>query len=259
MIRRIVIKLGTGVLSRPGGCRLDVGQFRRIAAEVAEQFSQGRECLLVSSAAIAAGVEVLALPERPGDLHGKQACAAAGQPALMRLYGRSFRNHDLHVAQLLLTHGDIDSRIRRDNARNTLERLLAARNIVPIINENDSVAVEELRFGDNDRLSAEVATLADADLLILLTNADGLMAGDRLLRKVTDFEDAFRHVRPDIGAQSVGGMQAKLEAARIAVLAGIPTVIAHGRKPGQIAAAIAGKPAGTRFDPEPRTARKRKT
>ena len=131
---------------------------------------------------------------------------------------------------------------------NTLDRLLASGNVVPIINENDSVAVEELRFGDNDRLSAEVAQLVRADHLAILTSVDGLQdASGKRVPEVRDIASAARHVRPDKGEESVGGMKTKLEAVRLAVGAGIPCTILDGRKPGQLAAALAGKDAGTRF------------
>jgi glutamate 5-kinase len=245
---RIVLKFGTGILAKPGGGALDVRQFRRFADEVSSLVVAGHPCVMVSSAAIAAGVSVLGLKARPTDLHGKQACAAVGQPELMRLYTDSFRRHGLTVAQLLLTHGDIDSRTRRANARNTLERLLETGNIIPIINENDSVAVEEVRFGDNDRLSAEVALLVRASRLLLLTSSDGLTdhAGSRL-KIVRDMEKAFSLVRPEKGEYSVGGMHTKLEAVQIAVTAGIPATILDGRQPGQIALAASGADAGTRF------------
>ena len=246
-MKRLVIKLGTGVLSRTGRA-LETTQFRRIAREVAALHKSGISCILVSSAAIAAGVRVLGLSCRPDDLPGKQACAAAGQPELMRLYAASFRAHGLHVAQLLLTHGDIDSRMHRTNARNTLDRLLSSGTVVPIINENDSVAVEELRFGDNDRLSAEVAQLVRADHLAILTSVDGLQDADgKRVPEVRDIAAASRHVRPDKGEESVGGMKTKLEAVKLAVGSGIPCTILDGRKPGQLAAALAGKDAGTRF------------
>lgn len=247
-MKRLVIKLGTGVLSRSGGRALDRAQFRRLAAEVAALHKKGVSCTLVSSAAIAAGVRLLGLERRPADLPGKQACAAAGQPELMRLYAASFRGHGLHVAQLLLTHGDIDSRMHRTNARNTLERLLASRTVVPVINENDSVAVEELRFGDNDRLSAEVALLLRADHLVILTSVDGLQDSQgKRVAKVSDISSVSQFVRPDKGEESVGGMKTKLEAVKLAVAAGIPCSIVDGRKPGQIAAAFAGKDVGTKF------------
>ena len=161
---RIVIKFGTGVLSRSGGRALDEKQFRRFASEIASLVKDGNSCLIVSSAAIAAGVDMLGLEQRPEDLPGKQACAAAGQPELMRMYATAFKRHNVKVAQLLLTHDDIDSRMRRQNASNTIERIFQTRNIVPVINENDTVAVEELRFGDNDRLSAEVAQLVNHEI-----------------------------------------------------------------------------------------------
>ena len=247
-MKRLVIKLGTGVLSRTGGRALDTAQFRRIAAEVAALHKKGNACILVSSAAIAAGVRVLGLKSRPDDLPGKQACAAAGQPELMRLYAASFHSHGLHVAQLLLTHDDIDSRLRRANARNTLDRLLSSGSVVPIINENDSVAVEELRFGDNDRLSAEVAQLVHADHLIILTSVDGLQdASGQRVPIVSDISSVTKLVRPDKGEESVGGMKTKLEAVKLAIGSGIPCTILDGRKPDQIAAALDGHDVGTRF------------
>lgn len=253
---RIVLKFGTGVLSKSAGRALDNAQFRRIASEVSALVRDGHQCIMVSSAAIAAGVHVMGLTQRPEDLPGKQACAAAGQPELMRLYATAFRPHDLTVAQLLLTHGDIDSRIRRQNAHNTIERLLAAKNIVPIINENDSVAVEEVRFGDNDRLSAEVAQLVEADFLMLLTSSDGLMDSDgHRIAVAKNVSDVFQYVRPDKGEMSVGGMRTKLQAVDYALSHKIPVSILDGRKPGQIPAAFAGQDVGTHF-PVPRNRKK---
>lgn len=252
---RIVLKFGTGVLSRSAGRALDSAQFRRIAPDVSSLVKAGHSCVIVSSAAIAAGVHVLGLDRRPEDLPGKQACAAAGQPELMRGYAAAFRRHGLRVAQLLLTHDDIDSRIRRTNAHNTIKRLLAAGDVVPIINENDSVAVEEVRFGDNDRLSAEVAHLVDADKLLLLTSSDGLMDSQgRRIPVAKRVADVLRFVRPDKGEMSVGGMRTKLQAVEYALSHRIPVAILDGRKPGQIAAAVAEKDAGTRF-PLPRKSR----
>lgn len=254
-MKPVVVKFGTGVLSRAGGGRLDARQFRRLAAELAPVIHGGTPCVIVSSAAIAAGVHALGLAQRPGDLPGKQACAAAGQPLLMRMYADSFRPHGLGVAQLLLTHGDIDSRLRRANARNTIERLLAARTIVPIINENDSVAVEELRVGDNDTLSAEVAALIGASRLLLVTSSDGLSDTEgRRIPLVRNLEEAFQHVRPEKGEFSTGGMRSKLEAVRAAHAHGIPATILSGRIPGELARALAGEPVGTRF-PLPRAPR----
>lgn len=267
--RPVVLKFGTGILAREGGCSLDPIQFRNLCGEIARLVKQGIPVIVVSSAAVAAGVDALGLKKRPSDLAGKQACAAVGQPVLMTAYSRHLGRHGLRPAQLLLTHDDIFDAGRRRNASITLSKLLQSPGVVPIINENDSVAVEELRFGDNDRLSSEVAQLVKARLLILLTSADGLMASSspasmtssktslktslKLSSKlqripvVTEIRDAFRHVTPDKGKHSTGGMQAKLQAVQSAVDAGIETIIAHGRKRDQIAGAIAGKDVGSRF------------
>jgi glutamate 5-kinase len=246
--QRIVLKFGSGILARPKGDALDESQFTKLADAVSGLVRGGAECIIVSSGAVAAGMPVLGLKERPADLNTRQACAAAGQPRLMGLYAEKFGAHALQVAQLLLTHGDLDSRMRRGNAGNTLECLLKRGNVVPIVNENDSVAVEELRFGDNDHLSAEVATLAKADLLIILTSVDGLMDADgKVVPVVKDIDSVAGLVRADKGKLSVGGMVTKLEAVRLALDAGITTVIANGRKPRTIASIAAGKTGGTRF------------
>jgi len=251
--RPIVLKFGTGILAREGGCSLDQAQFRKLCGEIAILAGDGIPVIVVSSAAVAAGVDALGLAKRPADLAGKQACAAVGQPALMTAYARHLARHGLRPAQLLLTHDDIFDAGRRGNARVTLSKLLESPGVVPIINENDSVAVEELRFGDNDRLSSEVAQLVKARLLILLTSADGLLARTTGSSKpqripvVTEIRDAFRHVTPEKGEHSTGGMQAKLQAVQSAVDAGIETVIAHGRKKNQIVSAVAGMDVGTRF------------
>jgi glutamate 5-kinase len=246
--QRIVLKFGSGILTRPKGNALDESQFRKLADAVAGLVKSREQCVIVSSGAVAAGMPVLGLKERPADLATRQACAAAGQSRLMELYSQKFAAHGLRVAQLLLTHGDLDSRMRRENAGNTLERLLERGNVVPVVNENDSVAVEELRFGDNDHLSAEVAMLARAHLLIILTSVDGLTDADgRVVPLVRDIEAVAGLVRTEKGKLSVGGMVTKLEAVRMAVGAGITTVIANGRKPRMVAAIAEGKAGGTRF------------
>jgi glutamate 5-kinase len=246
---RIVLKFGSGILATPTGTNLDVRQFARLAREVSGLVSSGREVIVVSSGAVAAGLGALKLKERPEDLAARQACAAVGQGRLMATYTEHFAKHGLTVAQILLTHGDLDSRIAYANVRTTLSRLLANR-VVPIINENDTVAVEELRFGDNDRLSAEVAILAEARLLVLLTSVDWLLdAKGKTIARVDNLEDVRQFVREDKGRLSVGGMSSKLQAVRLAVEAGIPTVIASGRKPGALVKAVEGKPSGTYFPP----------
>jgi glutamate 5-kinase len=246
--KRIVIKFGTGILTKSSGNALNPKRLRRLTDEVAEVVRAGHQCLLVSSGAVGAGLMLMGLPERPKDLPSIQACAAIGQSRLMRLYETLFQRHGLHVAQLLLSHQDIDSRTRYQNARNTLERLLRFQNVVPIINENDSVAVEELRFGDNDSLSAEVAILARADLLLILTSVEGLLDQQKkLISKVTDIDAVMHLASEEIGTYSTGGMVTKLQAAKVVLQAGIPGVIASGLVPGVISAVIAGKPAGTQF------------
>jgi glutamate 5-kinase len=246
--RRILLKFGSGILTRPRANALDDKQFRRLTTDVAQLVRGGCQCIIVSSGAVAAGMRVVGLKERPLDLTTGQACAAIGQSKMMHLYASMFAKHHLNVAQLLLTHSDLDSRTRHQNAKNTLRRLLECQNVVPVINENDSVAVEELRFGDNDRLSAEVAVLAEAELLIMLTSVDGLMdhAGKRI-PMIADVAEAARFVRTEKSRFSVGGMVSKLDAVRLATAAGIPTVIANGRRPGIISRIAAGERVGTRF------------
>jgi len=246
-MKRIVVKLGTGVLAEAHGSALDPGQFQRLAGEFAELIADGHSCIVVSSAAVTAGISVFGLDRRPADLQSKQACASVGQPRLIRAFDSCLQEHGLHAAQLLLTHDDIDSRKRRINARNTLDRLLSTRKVVPIINENDTVAVEELNFGDNDRLSAEVAILADADLLVILTTSDGVRDGDARVPLINDIDAALTLVRPDKGPNSVGGMSAKLDAVHIAITGGVETYIADGRLPGQIRSATERGNVGTRF------------
>ncbi len=246
--RRIVVKFGTGILTRPKGDALDIAQFKRLTSDVAALVLAGNECLVVSSGAVGAGLAAMGLKARPADLPTIQACAAVGQSKLMQLYETMFAAHGLNVAQLLLTHGDLDSRMRYRNAKSTLDRLLQRKGVIPIINENDSVAVEELKFGDNDRLSAEVAMLAGADLLVILTSVDGLMdAAGKVIPLVTDIESVTGFAHEGKGKFSVGGMVSKLQAVKLAVEAGIPTVIGNGRLTGRIRAIAAGKPAGTRF------------
>ncbi|MCM2275562.1 MAG: glutamate 5-kinase [Candidatus Didemnitutus sp.] len=246
--QRLIVKFGSGILSNPKGNTLDRRQFARLSAEVAALVRAGHECLIVSSGAVAAGMAALGLAERPKQLAARQACAAVGQSRLMGLYSAMFARHGLHVAQLLLTHSDLDSRTRHENARNTLGQLFSRRNVVPIINENDSVAVEELNFGDNDRLSAEVALLVDADRLFLLTSVDGVLDADgKLVPEVRDITAVTGFVRQEKGRLSVGGMTTKLQAVKIATDGGVRAQILNGRAPGLLRAALAGKRVGTLF------------
>ena len=248
MNQRLVVKFGTGVLTTDAsGLQLDAAQFQRFAAEIAGLVAAGYSVVVISSAAIAAGVAALGLRERPTSLPAKQAYAAVGQSQLMRAWQDSLATHGLTAAQLLLTHGDIDSRQRRRNAENTLRELHTFPKVIPVINENDSVAVEELGFGDNDRLGAEMAALCGADRFLILTGSDGLQGDGQRLPHVTDLAGARRHVTAEKGAHSTGGMGSKLDAVAFATAAGIETWILDGRRPAQMAAALAGEDAGTRF------------
>ncbi|HUF60962.1 MAG TPA: glutamate 5-kinase [Verrucomicrobiales bacterium] len=252
MRRRVVIKFGSGILTTPDRVDLDAGQFEGLVAAVAGIRRGGVQCVLVSSGAVAAGLPAFRLENRPADTAMLQACAAVGQTRLMHFYETLFRQHKLTVAQLLLTHEDLREDTRRRNFQNTLERLLAFDDTVPIINENDSVSVEELRYGDNDLLSADVAVISGADCLVLLTTVDGLLPpgktnGEDIVRTVENIGEVQSYALEEHGRFSVGGMQSKLRAVDRAVTAGIETFIANGRRPEQLEAVLAGRGHATRF------------
>ena len=256
---RAVVKLGSGVLSG-GGAGLDAATLRRLAGDVADARAVGREIVIVSSGAILAGRARLALKGRPST-QWKQAAAAVGQSRLMRAWETAFARRKITVAQVLLTADDLRDRGRYLNARNTLLTLLRL-GVVPIVNENDTVAVDEIKFGDNDGLSALVAGLIDAALLVLLTDQDGLFTDDprthkdaRLVARVLPGE-APAHVGR-AGPAGTGGMQSKVRAARQAAGAGIAAVVANGTKAGTLAAALGGLPSGTLFVPEGKPLAKR--
>jgi glutamate 5-kinase len=216
--------------------------------EIVALMEFGYEVAAVSSGAVAAGLSSLGFTERPThDLPALQACAAVGQSRLMQVFESELSKHGLHVGQLLLTYQDLDSRSLYANTQHTLERLFECRNVVPVLNENDPVAIEELRFGDNDRLSAEVAILAKADLLIMCTSVDGLLdlENNRVIPLVRSAAEAEDFVRDMKGKFSVGGMKRKLESATLAAAAGIPVVITNGHKPGNIRKIVAGEKIGT--------------
>lgn len=244
----VVLKFGSGILTRADGVALDGDQIEALVAAVAELHASGVRPVLVSSGAAAAGMMAFGIGERPSDLATLQACCAVGQTRLMHFYETLFRQFGLNVAQLLVTNEDFATPDRSENVGNTLRRLLRFDDVVPIINENDSVAVEELKFGDNDTLSARLAALAQAELLVLLTGVDGLKdARDQLVPLVTDIDRARQLVRPETGAFSVGGMATKLAAVETAAAAGIPAVIANGHNAGQLSELVAGRGVGTRF------------
>src|SRR3954468_9777986 len=233
-LSRIVVKLGTGVLT-DAKKQPDLAQMEQLVNQVAKQRAAGREVVLVSSGAVGAGMGVLGHTKRPAELAELQACAALGQSRLMSTYEKLFAKHNLHVAQVLLTHADLEHHERYLNARNTLIRLLQ-HGVVPIINENDAVSFTEIKFGDNDKLSALVACLLPADLLVILTTVEGVIAnfGKPDAQLVSTIEEITPEIEGVAGgttsATAVGGMTSKIQAAKIVIRAGIPLVIASGRK-----------------------------
>lgn len=252
----MVVKVGSGLIASPER-GLDATAIGALTDDLAGLTSDGKEVALVSSGAIASGAARLGLARRPRSIPEKQAAAAVGQSALMWHYEQAFARHGVKVAQVLLTQEDISHRSRYLNARNTLLTLLRFR-VLPIINENDTVAVEEIKVGDNDNLSALVAHLIDAELLVLLTDVDGLYTGDprrdpaarRIETVEAVTEDLWRMVGERAGEFSVGGMLTKLEAAQKATASGIPMVIASGRESGVLRRLFKGEPVGTYFLPK---------
>jgi len=247
--QRIVVKLGTGLLTNSKGA-LEKAKISRICVQIAELHRKKTQMVLVSSGAIAAGMGHLGMVQRPKNLPELQAAAAIGQGKLMSIYDAIFNEFGVPVAQLLLTHDDLKSRDRHLNARNTL-RVLLARGVVPIINENDTVAVDEIKFGDNDRLAALTTTLIDADLLIILSHVEGLLDAEaRTIPMVPEITPAIEQLAGDTDrATSVGGMASKIEAARIVTRAGIPMVIANGERAGGVLDLLSGQDIGTVFLP----------
>ncbi|HEY3358257.1 MAG TPA: glutamate 5-kinase [Polyangia bacterium] len=255
--RRVVVKLGSAVLADPA-TGLREGTIRALAREVSRAAEEtGVETVVVTSGAIAAGRRRLGLTARPRTMALKQAAAAVGQTTLMRAYERAFEAHELRVGQLLLTHEDFASRERYNNARGTLLTLLG-RGIVPVINENDTVATQEIRLGDNDHLAALVAQMLGADLLVLFTDQEGLYDRDprrfpdaRLVRVVETIDDGLLRAaagQRDAGV-GTGGMASKLRAAGLVATAGIPVVIASGLRPRALTDVLAGAPVGTMVRP----------
>ncbi len=245
-VRRVVVKIGTKSIT--AGER---GRFGEVAAQVAKLRAQGKHVVLVSSGAIALGFPRLGLKSRPALMAELQASAAAGQSRLMHAYEEAFAPYGIEVAQILLTHDGVAQRDLYLNARAAIDALLQY-GCVPIINENDTVAVEEIRFGDNDQLAAMVATLVGADLLVLLTDVAGLLDADgSRIDTVRSVDEVKSLVRPhEAGGLSLGGMESKLEAARRASLRGLPVVIADARNPAVLSQIIDGESVGTLVMPQ---------
>jgi len=253
--KRVVVKVGSAVVAAPAVDGLEI--FDRLASGLGTLRSSGVEAVVVSSGAIALGVKKLGLKTRPSTIPERQAVAAVGQGALMALYDAAFNRHGGKAAQVLLTHDDLGNRKRFLNARNTLSTLLKM-GIVPIINENDTVAVEEIKFGDNDALSALATNLIEADLLVILSDIDGLFdrdpkkeTGARLVPVVEDVESMrFERLAATTGALGTGGIRSKCEAARKAAHFGTATIIANGNEKDTLERIMAGDEVGTLFLPK---------
>jgi glutamate 5-kinase len=263
--KRIVIKIGSSLLTK-GGKGLDKIAIANWVKQMAMLRKQGIDIILVSSGSVAEGVWRLNLKTRPTTLHELQAAAAVGQMGLVRVFDDTFQQHGLHASQILLTHDDLSNRQRYLNARSTLLTLLNF-GVVPVINENDTVATEEIRFGDNDTLAALVANLVEADLLIILTDQQGLFTADpsvnsdaTLISQINVDDDRLESMAGDSrSGLGKGGMSTKVRAARLAARSGAATIIAAGAVNDVIHAILNGEELGTHFlpDMEPLLARKR--
>lgn len=262
--KKILVKVGTSTLTYPSG-KLNLNYIERIVRELADLKNQGKEVLLVSSGAIGAGMGKLGLKKKPKTTPEKQAIAAVGQGMLIQVYEKVFAEYGHTVAQLLLIRDDLVNRKRYVNARNTLTTLLKF-GVIPIINENDTVSVDEIEFGDNDNLSALVASLIDVDLLINLSDIDGLYtanphtdSGAELITFVPDINGEIENLATSTcGSLGTGGMKAKLQAAKIAVCSGVAMVIANGQTTGIIHNILSGEKVGTLFLPKEKPMHSRK-
>ena len=247
---RIVIKVGSSSLTDERGTLLDA-VFRSLASDVAALREAGHEVVIVTSGAVAAGMGVLALVSRPSDVGDLQAIAAVGQPALIERWASAFSDHDIAVGQVLVTAADFGHRKQYLHARETLARL-GALGVIPLVNENDTIASDELRYGDNDRIAALVAHMTQADLLILFTDTDGVFTSDprrdehaSLIDEIREVDEVLEQVAGGAGSErGSGGMATKLVAARIAAWSGVRTVITK-TSPGAARAVAAGEAVGT--------------
>lgn len=254
-LRRIVIKIGTSTLTDTNGA-IDHAYIESVAGQVARLTSDGAKALIVTSGAIRAGMEAMGLTDRPKTIPDKQAAAAVGQGALMRIYSDIFTKHGIITGQVLLTRDDFSSRKRYLNIRNTLLTLFR-RSVVPIVNENDTVAVDEIRVGDNDNLAALVASSLQADLLVLLSDVPGLYDTDPskcasacLIPIVTRIDGRIKAMAGGAGTEGgTGGMRTKIAAAEISMNSGVKMVIADGRTPNVITDIASGAQVGTAFTP----------
>lgn len=255
MSQLIVVKIGTSTLT-DGSPRLSRPNMLDIIRQLSRLQEDGHRIVLVSSGAMAAGRELLNNPKLPNHLPAKQMLSAVGQGYLMQVYSTLFGHYDVKIGQVLLTHADFKNRTGYINARNTMGTMLDY-GIVPIVNENDTIAVEEIKVGDNDNLSAQIAALLDADKLILLTDQDGLFDSDprsnsdaKLVTRVERIDDNIWELAGEsVSGLGTGGMVTKIQAAQLATRGGTQTIIANGRTPDVLLRLMAGEPLGTTFEP----------
>lgn len=246
-VRRIVVKIGSGVIA--GGGRLRSEMIGHLAADVSQLRSRGHELLLVVSGAVAGGYGELGCPQPPTDVVERQAAASIGQYRLMTLFSEAFIRHDVGVAQLLMMQEDFEDRRRFISARHTIQRLIDS-GIVPIFNENDPLADDEGKVGDNDHLAALVTNLSSADLLVILSSVPGIYrsgSDHEVIPEVDVGASVDEHIRCETSRTGVGGMVAKVSAARLASQWGVPTIIADGTHPGHLGRILDGQPIGTIF------------
>lgn len=252
-VKRIVVKVGTSTLTYSTG-KTNIRRMHKLVSVLSDIVNSGVEVALVTSGAIGVGVGKLGLPEKPSDTAGKQAAATIGQCELMFMYDKLFGEYGHTVGQLLITKSDVENDERRENLINTFNKLFEF-GAIPVINENDSVAVEEIVYGDNDSLSAIVAKLVNADALIILTDIDGLYDANpnenedaKLIPLVTEIDEELYAIAGDRGSTlGTGGMVTKLHAAEITMGAGIDTIVMNGENPTEIYKALDGKQVGTFF------------
>ena len=266
-MKTIVIKIGTSSLTNSETGNLALSTISSLIETVTDLHRQGHRVVLVSSGAVGVGCDLLGLTEKPRNISMKQAVAAVGQGRLMRVYDDLFTSLKQKIAQILLTRSDLARRSSYVNAYNTFQQLLRL-GVVPIVNENDTTAVEELKFGDNDTLSALVASLVEADWLLILTDVDRLYSADprsnpnalpiTLVDKIEQLQELKVQTGDSVTGRGTGGMITKIEAARIATAAGVRTVITDGKNPANIQKILNGESIGTQFEPQPRPVNARK-
>lgn len=251
--KRIVIKVGTSTLTHHSGC-LNLQRMDRLAMVLSDIQNQGREVILVSSGAITAGMKKIGMKSRPKEIKEKQACASVGQCELMFIYDKMFSQYGHAVAQMLLTKDITENEVLQKNVVNTFETLLEHK-VIPIINENDSVAIDEIVYGDNDMLSAVTAKLLNADLLVILTDIEGLYDSNPQENPDANFISVVEAIDESIEAVAggslsgvgTGGMAAKIHAAKLAVDHGVNVIIANGERPERLYDILEGRPVGTLF------------